>query len=79
MKKITLESGQVLEISEESYAELAKAVQNPKRWRADSGEDYWFVHIVDSVHSNTEFNDHIDQFLFSQRNYFQTKKEAEKH
>ena len=78
MPKITLENGKTVEISQESYDALAKAVQE-KRWKPESGDGYWFVSTHGIVLSAFYQGTSSDYFCYSQRNIFPTKEKAEKH
>lgn len=78
MKTITLENNKKVEISDESYRELQKAVQTPKRWRAEKEEYYWCT-SKGKLNKYKDFRDSIDDSLYNQRDYFETEKEAQTH
>ena len=77
MPYITLENGQKVKISQESYDELKKAVGN-KRWRAKFSEEYWYIHDNCSILSEAEYNYHLDNARWKSGNYYRTEEEAEK-
>lgn len=78
-RKITLENGEEVKISDESYKEFEKAVQEPKRWRAKKAGKYYFVDGDGDVMTRTETNHEYDDYRYNTGNYFKTEKEAEHH
>lgn len=47
-----------------------------KRWRAEKGEDYWYVNDCGAIKYYHDYRDVVDNFRFTTGNYFKTKKEA---
>jgi hypothetical protein len=77
MRKITLENGQTINISEESYQNLQKGVQN-KRWKPRKGEDYYFVEYLLIWGPNPWHGNVFDERQYKCRNVFETKDQAER-
>lgn len=78
MKKITLENGKVIEISDESYKALAKGiVPEYKRWRAERDGGYYYIGYYGDP--NYSFDGHFvgDDHRYNTGNYHQTKEQAE--
>lgn len=50
----------------------------PKRWRAEEGEEYYFLDGKCEILNTNEIKKKIDDVFFEQGNYFKTKEEAEK-
>ena len=50
----------------------------PKRWRAEEGEEYYFLDGKCEISNTNEIKKKIDDVFFEQGNYFKTKEEAEK-
>lgn len=50
----------------------------PKRWRAEEGEEYYFLDSKCEIWSIYENKKKIDDAFFKLGNYFKTKEEAEK-
>ena len=50
----------------------------PKRWRAEKGEEYYFLDGKCEIWNTNEIKKKIDDVFFEQGNYFKTKEEAEK-
>jgi len=50
----------------------------PKRWRAEEGEEYYFLDSKCEIWSTYENKKKIDDAFFKLGNYFKTKEEAEK-
>ena len=50
----------------------------PKRWRAEEGEEYYFLDGKCEIWNTNEIKKKIDDVFFEQGNYFKTKEEAEK-
>lgn len=79
MKTITLENGKKVEISDESYAALSKAVTSSHMpWRAKEGGRYFFIDSMGDTCSSTEVNHKTDDYRYLTGNYYQTEAEAEK-
>ena len=76
MKKITLENGKTIEISDEKYAELVP--KNNKNWRAEKGETYNCIDSYGVIDFNYEDNTEKDTYRYNTLNYFRTEEEAEK-
>jgi hypothetical protein len=76
MPTITLENGSKVELSQEGYDNLAKAVK-PKRWRAESDDIYYCINDVSGIVDSSDFWLPGDDWRHSQRNYFKTREEAE--
>ena len=57
---------------------IEKKVES-KRWKPEDGEKYWYANISGSCCTYNWSNDDFDNFLYGQRNVFETKAEAEKH
>ena len=49
-----------------------------KRWRAEEGEEYYFLDGKCEIWNTNEIKKKIDDVFFEQGNYFKTKEEAEK-
>jgi hypothetical protein len=78
MKKLTLESGKVIEISDESYKALSDGIRE-KRWVPTTEATYWYVCDNGNL-SNCWFeNDAEDKFRLNTGNCFKTNKEAQAH
>ena len=60
-------------------AELTEKKVESKRWKPEDGEKYWYANISGSCCTYNWSNDDFDNFLYGQRNVFETKAEAEKH
>ena len=50
----------------------------PKRWRAEEGEEYYFLDGKCEIWNTNEIKKKIDDAFFKLGNYFKTKEEAEK-
>ena len=50
----------------------------PKRWRAEEGEEYYFLDGKCEIWNTNEIKKKIDDVFFEQGNYFKTKEEAQK-
>jgi len=50
----------------------------PKRWRAEEGEEYYFLDGKCEIWNTNEIKKKIDDVFFKLGNYFKTKEEAEK-
>ena len=50
----------------------------PKRWRAEEGEEYYFLDGKCEIWNTNEIKKKIDDVFFERGNYFKTKEEAEK-
>lgn len=75
MRTITLENGKKVQISEESYNNLQKAVQDI-RYKPEYGEEYYFIDNAGSIIINIWENDSTDNYRYQTRNVFKTKVEA---
>jgi phage pi2 protein 07 len=75
MPTITLKNGNKVELSQESYDNLAKAVKS-KKWRAEHGGMYYYVDSYGDVWNSFDLKAKTDNWRYSQRNYFQTEEEA---
>ena len=64
-----------IEISEEQVKEIEKPKY--KRWRAEEGEEYYFLSDLGEILSAIDCGDKSDNFLYAIGNYFKTKEEAE--
>lgn len=51
-------------------------IQEPKRWRGEYGETYWFLSDNGSLYFKTEDNSKIDNYRYLVGNYFKTIEEA---
>lgn len=76
MKKITLENGKTIEISDEKYAELVP--NKNKNWRAKEGEEYRFLNSFSQMIIDIEENNKVDTYRYNTLNYYRTAEEAEK-
>ena len=57
--------------------EKAKAEQEPKRWRAEAGEEFYTVAFCHKILCFEEMWEAIDNKLYEIGNYFKTSEEAE--
>lgn len=78
MKKITLENGTVVEISDESYEALAKGVKTKKPWRAQLSSAYYIITDNLRAMQTREDGDTIDGLRYLTGNYYRTEEEAKK-
>lgn len=64
-----------VEINEEQV----KGIKKPKykRWRAEEGEEYYFLSDLGEILSAIDCRDKSDNFLYNTDNYFKTVEEAE--
>lgn len=76
MKKITLENGKTIEISDEKYAELVP--KNDKNWRAKEEEEYFCIDVTGMIRCVEDFNNEYDNYRYNTLNYYRTEEEAEK-
>lgn len=53
--------------------------QEKKRWRAEEGNDYYFINDCGNISWSVEDNGRTDNFRHFTRNYFKTGEEAQKH
>ena len=73
-----------LEELKKKYEELGKEIERlekekkNKRWRAEIGEDYYFLMETLEVNRDDECNAEYDDNLYNLGNYFKTKEEAQK-
>lgn len=49
-----------------------------KKWRANIGEEYWFIADNGDIDGETERNHYADNFRYNIGNYFKTAGEADK-
>ena len=70
-KKVFEEIKKMIDLINEKYG-------IPKRWRAEEGEEYYFLDGKCEIWSTYENKKKIDDVFFEQGNYFKTKEEAEK-
>lgn len=63
----------------EVSAEQIKEIKKPKykRWRAEEGEEYYFLSDLGEILSAIDCRDKSDNFLYNTDNYFKTVEEAE--
>lgn len=64
-----------VEINEEQIKEIKKPKY--KRWRAEEGEEYYFLSDLGEILSAIDCRDKSDNFLYNTDNYFKTVEEAE--
>lgn len=64
-----------IEVSEEQIKEIKKPKY--KRWRAEEGEEYYFLSDLGEILSAIDCRDKSDTFLYNTDNYFKTVEEAE--
>lgn len=60
------------------YTEMPKETK-PPRWRAEKGEEYWFVDSDGQIVSSTDLGSSISDFRYNTGNYFFTEKEAKQY
>ena len=77
MRKLKLENGSTVEISDESYKALEKGVQ--VGWKPSEDEKYWCVNSRGNVHNSYWLNDPIDQGRYELGNCFKVEKAADMH
>lgn len=89
MKKIILENGKEVEISDESYKALSEAVVE-RRWKPEYGKKYWFVNKYNNVEyvywndyykTNNRFKINTEaekNYYYKTNNCFKTNSEAER-
>jgi len=76
MKTITLEDGQQVKISDESYKAMADSIQS-KRWKPDEDETFWYVDDDGDVEETFWCNpDKYDQQRYKTGNFYRTEEEA---
>lgn len=64
---------------QEKIEKLENKKEN-KRWKAESGEEYFFLDCNDEINSyNQEYASSIDAFYYKTRNYFKTEEEAKEY
>lgn len=73
---LLLEIKQELEVIKEK---LNKAINKPEMWRADMGEEYYYINAYFEVGCYNESYMSTDELLYSTGNYFQTREEAQKY
>ena len=64
-----------VEVSEEQVKEIEKPKY--KRWRAEEGEEYYFLSDLGEILSAIDCRDKSDNFLYNTDNYFKTEEGAE--
>lgn len=64
-----------VEVSEEQIKEIKKPKY--KRWRAEEGEEYYFLSDLGEILSAIDCRDKSDNFLYNTDNYFKTEEGAE--
>ena len=64
-----------VEVSEEQIKEIKKP--KCKRWRAEEGEEYYFLSDLGEILSAIDCRDKSDNFLYNTDNYFKTEEGAE--
>jgi hypothetical protein len=75
MPTITLENGNKVGLSQESYDNLAKAVKS-KKWRAEHGGMYYCVDSCGGILNPLDLKTKADNWRYSQHSYFRTTEEA---
>lgn len=76
--KLTLNGKEYeVEITEEQVKEIEKPKY--KRWRAEKGEEYYFLSDLGEILSAIDCRDKSDNFLYDIGNYFKTEEEAEEY
>jgi hypothetical protein len=78
MKKITLENGKIIEISDEKYNDLLDGIRE-KRWVPKREENYFFVDTYADVCSSFSTSNRGDKHLLNTGNCFPTSTEAQAH
>lgn len=78
MHKVTLENGEEVQISDESYEALQKAVQELKRSRfvPKAGEWCFYIAVNGDILTETWNNDAFDMDLLKMGNCYRTREEA---
>jgi hypothetical protein len=67
-----------LELMKNKKRDLQKQLEKcGKRWRADEGEEYWFVNSGGDIEQYEEHRTYVDDYSYSTGNYFKTIPEAE--
>lgn len=66
-----------VEVSEEQIKEIKKPKY--KRWRAEEGEEYYFLSDLGEILSAIDCRDKSDNFLYNTDNYFKTEEGAEEY
>lgn len=61
----------------EKEAEMQKKQEEPKPWKPEAGEEYFFVNNDFLSHSFCNMNDNVDSYNFEIGNCFPTKERAE--
>ena len=75
MKTITLEDGQQVKISDESYKAMADSIQS-KRWKPEEDEDYWHTDSTGVIYCQQWGDQEYDQHRYKTGNCYRTEKEA---
>lgn len=66
------------EIIKEKVKAINEKYGIPKRWRAEKGEEYYYINPFFKASSLLDNRDKTDNNLYDLKNYFKTKEEAEK-
>ncbi|NQZ78504.1 MAG: hypothetical protein HRT61_20690 [Ekhidna sp.] len=53
--------------------------KKPKRWRAKHGDEYYYTKLSGLVNRARDLGYSVDHFNYNQRNYFQTRDEADQY
>jgi len=81
--KITLENGQTVELSKESYENLLNAVRETKqdtRWKPKEGEEYWYIEASCGDAYITKWRNNIgDNYRYNTGNCSPTRGKAIMH
>lgn len=74
--KLTLEDGTEFNVTVDE-SELKK--ETSKRWKPEKNEKFWLVDISGRINWYYYTEHDVDEWSYSQRNMFRTKKEANQH
>lgn len=61
------------------YVEDCDKAENEFMWRAEVGDDYWFVSNFREVECRRDLDLYLDKYLFATGNYFKTEKDAKEY
>ena len=75
MKTITLEDGQQVKISDESYKAIADSIQS-KRWKPEEDETFWYVVDDGDVGHSYWADNKTDKYRYKTGNCYRTEKEV---
>ena len=75
MKTITLEDGQQVKISDESYKAIADSIQS-KRWKPEEDETFWYVVDDGDVGHSYWADNKTDKYRYKTGNCYRTKEKA---